>query len=405
MDPPYYNNVQYSELSDYYYVWQKRSLKELYPEIAWTRLTNKREEAVANPARDGSARKAKEEYEELMGEIFAESRRVVKDDGLMTLMFTHKAQDAWETLTRSLIQAGWEITSCFPVESESGHSTHQMNMASAASTIFISCRKRNRDNPEPAFWSGLGGSGIQHQVRGAVEAGLAEFRPLRLNAVDQMIACYGRALQVLSKHWPVMDGDDEVSPMRAMNEASRVVAGHQINEITDGRISVDDLDSETAIALTMYGIWGHDEVSFSEVLNLSRSLNTSLENHAGGYSVHGRKVGVNSQISGRRAITGQAAEESGYAAPLIKKGSKLRLTRPEERNLKRLNNPQSDWDVLHGLLIKYREGDVPVARTYLEAHREGNDSTVLDLLTVWGEEAETAGVRNEAKALLFGLRQ
>ncbi len=67
MDPPYYNNVQYSELSDYYYVWQKRSLKELYPEIAWTRLTNKREEAVANPARDGSARKAKEEYEELMG--------------------------------------------------------------------------------------------------------------------------------------------------------------------------------------------------------------------------------------------------------------------------------------------------------------------------------------------------
>ncbi|WP_293701611.1 DUF1156 domain-containing protein [Thiolapillus sp.] len=405
MDPPYYNNVQYSELSDYYYVWQKRSLKELYPEIAWTRLTNKREEAVANPARDGSARKAKEEYEELMGEIFAESRRVVKDDGLMTLMFTHKAQDAWETLTRSLIEAGWEITSCFPVESESGHSTHQMNMASAASTIFISCRKRNRDNPEPAFWSGLGGSGIQHQVRGAVEAGLAEFRPLRLNAVDQMIACYGRALQVLSKHWPVMDGDDEVSPMRAMNEASRVVAGHQINEITDGRISVDDLDSETAIALTMYGIWGHDEVPFSEVLNLSRSLNTSLENHAGGYSVHGRKVGVNSQISGRRAITGQAAEESGYAAPLIKKGSKLRLTRPEERNLKRLNNPQSDWDVLHGLLIKYREGDVPVARTYLEAHREGNDSTVLDLLTVWGEEAETAGVRNEAKALLFGLRQ
>ena len=405
MDPPYYNNVQYAELSDYFYVWQKRSLKDLYPEIAWTRLTNKREEAVANPARDGSTRKAKEEYEELMGEIFAESRRVVKDDGLMTLMFTHKAQDAWETLTRSLIEAGWEITSCFPVESESGHSTHQMNMASAASTIFISCRKRDTKNPEPAFWSGLGGGGVQHQVRTAVEQGLAEFRPLKLNAVDQMIACYGRALQVLSKHWPVMDGDDEVSPIHAMNEASRVVAGHQISEITDGRISVDDLDSETAIALTLYGIWGHNEVAFSEVLNLSRSLNTRLETRTGGYHIDGRMVGLNTEISGRRSVAGQAAEEKGYAAPLVKKGSTLRLAKPEERSIKRLSNPQSDWDVLHGLLIKYREGDIPVARAYLEEQREGNENTVLDLLTVWGEEAEIPEARNEARALLFGLRQ
>ena len=405
MDPPYYNNVQYSELSDFYYVWQKRSLKDLYPEIAWTRLTNKREEAVANPARDGSTRKAKEEYEELMGEIFAESLRVVKDDGLMTLMFTHKAQDAWETLTRSLIEAGWEITSCFPVESESGHSTHQMNMASAASTIFISCRKRDTKNPEPAFWSGLGGGGVQHQVRTAVEQGLAEFRPLKLNAVDQMIACYGRALQVLSKHWPVMDGDDEVSPIHAMNEASRVVAGHQISEITDGRISVDDLDSETAIALTLYGIWGHNEVAFSEVLNLSRSLNTRLETRTGGYHIDGRMVGLNTEISGRRSVAGQAAEEKGYAAPLVKKGSTLRLAKPEERSIKRLSNPQSDWDVLHGLLIKYREGDIPVARAYLEEQREGNENTVLDLLTVWGEEAEIPEARNEARALLFGLRQ
>ena len=148
-----------------------------------------------------------------------------------------------------------------------------------------------------------------------MEQGLAEFRPLKLNAVDQMIACYGRALQVLSKHWPVMDGDDEVSPIHAMNEASRVVAGHQISEITDGRISVDDLDSETAIALTLYGIWGHNEVAFSEVLNLSRSLNTRLETRTGGYHIDGRMVGLNTEISGRRSVAGQAAEEKGGSSP------------------------------------------------------------------------------------------
>jgi len=405
MDPPYYDNVQYAELSDYFYVWQKRTLKDLYPEVSWPRLTNKKEEAVANPARDGSAKNAKAEYEKLMSEIFAESRRVVKDDGVMTLMFTHKAQDAWETLTRSLIETGWEITSCFPVESESGYSTHQMNQASAASTIFITCRKRALNDEQVAFWSGLGGTGVQHQIRSAVEAGLEEFKSLSLNAVDQMIASYGRALQVLSENWPVMDGDEEVSPIRAMNEASRVVAEHQIKVITDGNISVDDLDTETAMALTMYGIWGHNEASFTEVLNLSRSLNISLETRTGGYGIEGRMVGINTEISGRTAVAGQAAEDKGYAAPLVKKGSKLRLAKPQERSARRVAKPQSDWDVLHGLLLKFREGDVPVARAYLDEQREGNDNIILDLLEVWGEEAETPEARNEARALLFGLRQ
>lgn len=405
MDPPYYDKVQYAELSDFYHVWQKRTLKDLYPEISWPRLTNKSEEAVANPTRDGSAKNAKAEYEKLMREIFAESHRVVKDDGLMTLMFTHKAQDAWETLTRSLIEAGWKITSCFPVESESSNSTHQMNMASAASTIFITCRKRARENAEPVFWSGLSGTGIQHQIRFAVKAGLDEFKPLKLNAVDQMIACYGRALQVLSENWPIVDGDEEVSPIRAMNEASQVVAAQQITEITNGRISVDDLDTETGIALTMYGIWGHNEVAFSEVLNLSRSLNISLETRTGGYAIDGRMVGINTDLGSRKAVSGQAAEDKGYAAPLVKNGSKLRLAKPEERSARRIAKPQSDWDVLHGLLLKYREGDVPVARAYLDENREGNDSIILDLLEVWGEEAETPEARNEARALLFGLRQ
>jgi len=89
----------------------------------------------------------------------------------------------------------------------------------------------------------------------------------------------------------------------------------------------------------------------------------------------------------------------------VKKGSKLRLAKPQERSARRVAKPQSDWDVLHGLLLKFREGDVPVARAYLDEQREGNDNIILDLLEVWGEEAETPEARNEARALLFGLRQ
>jgi len=115
---------------------------------------------VANPVRDGSAQAAKAQYERMMQEIFSECRRVLKDDGLMTLMFTHKSQDAWETLTRSLIEAGWTITGSFPVESEAAESLHQKDMASAASSIFLSCRKRTGEQPFPAVWTGLGGQGV-----------------------------------------------------------------------------------------------------------------------------------------------------------------------------------------------------------------------------------------------------
>jgi putative DNA methylase len=354
MDPPYYDNVQYGELSGYFYVWQRRTLKDLYPEELARRLVNKAEEAVGNPVRDGGSTAARAIYERTMLDIFAECRRVLRDSGIMTLMFTHKSQEAWEALTKSLIEAGWDITASFPVESEGANSMHQKGMAAAASSIFIACRKRPLESGFPASWTGIGGQGVQHRIRDAVAEGLREFELLRLNPVDEMVASYGRALHVLSQNWPVMDGDDQVSPIRAMNEASRVVAENQIRRITDGRLKVDDLDPETAMALTLYGIYGLYDLAYDEALNLSRSLNIRLEGKTGGYRIdQGQSfIGINQYTGGRSR--GARAEDTGYAAPLIRKGSKLRLARPEERDKRRLEQPLTDWDRLHGLLLAFR---------------------------------------------------
>ncbi|NLL17845.1 MAG: DUF1156 domain-containing protein [Clostridia bacterium] len=403
IDPPYYNNVQYAELSDYFYVWQRRTLQDLYPELFRRRLTNKTDEAVANPARDGSAANAAREYRRMMSEIFAECRRVLKDDGIMTIMFTHKTQEAWETLTRSLIENGWIITSSFPVESESAASTHQMNMAAVASSIFLTCRKRPDTNTVPATWSGFGGIGVAQRVREAVRQGLRDFEPLQLNPVDEMVAGYGRALQVLSEHWPVLDGDEQVSPLRAMNEASGVVAQYQVTKITQGRLRVDDLNPEAAMALTLYGIFGLTEFPYDEALNLSRSLNIRLEAKGAGYTVSARMIGINDETQSRRTRQSDA-EDVGYHAPLLRRGSKLRLALPEERNNKRIDNPQTEWDALHGLIMAYREGDVPVSRAYLMQHGEGRTQIILDLLSVWAAEMADEQLRKEAEALLFGLK-
>jgi len=114
MDPPYYDNVMYAELSDFFYVWLKRAAGYVFPELFIRPLADKQSEAVANPAKfqdqPGARKMAAHDYQERMASIFAECRRVLKSDGLMTLMFTHKATGAWDALTTGLMTAGFTIT-------------------------------------------------------------------------------------------------------------------------------------------------------------------------------------------------------------------------------------------------------------------------------------------------------
>ncbi|MCO6364738.1 DUF1156 domain-containing protein [Paracoccus sp. 08] len=391
-DPPYYDNVQYGELSDFYYVWQKRGLRDIFPGLFSRRHVNKTEEAVANPSRDGSAANAKAAYERMMGEIFAECRRVLSDDGVMTLMFTHKKQEAWETLTRSLIESGWVITACMPVESEFGYSTHQMNLAAAASTIFITCRKRIDEDAEPAAWQGIGGTGVAARIRTAVRDGLAEFDRLKLSPVDEMIASFGRALQVLSERWPVYDGDEVVSPVQAMTAASAVVAAHQITRITEGRLTVEELDTETGVALTILGAFGTGEFAFDDARNLANALNVAIEGKSGNYTVADRRVGLATQQPG-----------SVYAAPLVKSGSKVRLATPEERAAARLEKPQTAWDRLHGLIAAYRQGEDVLVRAYFEKHCLPQAQLLRDLLEVYRAEIGDERLQKEVDWVRFAL--
>lgn len=401
LDPPYYNNVQYAELSDYFYVWQKRTFRDIYPDWFSRRLTNKDDEAVANPVRDGSAKEADKVYEERMSEIFAECRRVIKDDGIMTMMFTHKTQEAWETLTKALIVNGWIITAAFPVDSESSASLHQKDMAAAASSIFIACRKRSLEDKPAAIWKGFGNSGVLPKLRKAVRDSLKEFEPLHLNPVDEMVASYGSALKVLSENWPVMDGEQQVTPIAAMREASTVVAQYQLTRLTSGRLSVEDVNAEAGIAVTLFGIYGMSIFSYDDALSLSRSLNISLVNKTAGYVVDNQSLGINDE---RTAKTSRNEEFEGYFAPVVRKTNKLRLAMPEERAKKRLEEPQTEWDVMQGLIMAYREGEAPLAHAYLEKHAQGHEDRVIGVLKVWADGCGSEELKKEAQRILFNLK-
>jgi hypothetical protein len=278
-----------------------------------------------------------------------------------------------------------------------------MGSAAAVSSIFITCRKRDVENRPPATWSGFGGTGVAQRVREAVREGLKEFEALNLNPVDEMVASYGRALRVLSENWPVYDGDEMVSPRRAMDEASAVVAHYQMERLTQGRLRVEDLKSEAAMAVTLFGIFGLQQFPYDDALNLSRSLGIRLEARQAGYTVQEDMIGVNTERTGRRGARSDDGEIT-YHAPLVRSGSKLRLALPEERHPVRLENPQTEWDVLQGTIMAYREGDIPVARAYLEQHAGGHTQLIMDLLAVWAQHVGDQDLRKEADALLFGLR-
>ena len=158
-DPPYHDNVAYAELSDFFYVWLKRTAGYVWPEHFSRHLSEKDLEAIASPARfrnsgnsDKSVRQqATADYESKMAQIFAECRRVIRPDGIMTVMFTHKSTSAWDALTVALINSGFSITRTWPVKTEAESSMHIKDRAAARTTILLVCRPRE-SNPTPEPW-------------------------------------------------------------------------------------------------------------------------------------------------------------------------------------------------------------------------------------------------------------
>jgi putative DNA methylase len=177
MDPPYYDNVMYAELSDFFYVWLKRTAGYVVPELFTRQLTDKENEAVASPAKfegqKGAKALAGRDYQDRMARIFQECRRVLKPNGIMTLMFTHKATGAWDALTMGLMEAGFSISASWPINTEAEGSLHIKDKSAANSTIFLVCRPRASaiDTDETRYWED-----VEPLVAEAVRARVSEFQ-------------------------------------------------------------------------------------------------------------------------------------------------------------------------------------------------------------------------------------
>lgn len=250
IDPPYYSSVMYSELSDMFYVWHKEYLDDVRPEFFKSQLTDKNNEAVANSSRfkDVAGNSSRRElasnfYESKMSSIFSELYRVLEPGGAMTVMFTHKETDAWDTLTMSLINSGFTITSTHPITSEMPQRAGMQQSASADSTLLLTGRKPHKDRDPgsavPTLWTDVKSdtrTAAKQAARELIDSGLS------LTKTDVIISAFGPTLRVFADAFPVVDDEDnEVQPRRALEEAREAVTQVLVDEYLDAE-GIEDLD-------------------------------------------------------------------------------------------------------------------------------------------------------------------
>ena len=230
-DPPYYATIQYAEMSDFFYVWQRRILRSILPELYSEELTDKVREAIANPSRFRNMGETAEDlancdYEAKMALAFAEYFRVLRDEGVMTVQFNHKDSGAWDVLAKSLIDAGFEITASWAVSTENPQNLHQAQKNSVSSTVLLVCRKRNPD-AEQAWWDD-----IRPELTNLVAQRAPEFEANDIEGIDLYLSAFGPALNVFSRSWPVLDSSgNEVRPEEAFSEARKAIANYRFRKL------------------------------------------------------------------------------------------------------------------------------------------------------------------------------
>lgn len=360
VDPPYYANVMYAELSDFFYVWEKRTLGDIYPEWFREGLVDKDEEAVANVARFGSMGKKKKEladrdYERKMGAAFREMHRILRDDGVLTVMFTHKRVDAWDALGMALIEAGFVVEASWPVHTESEHSLHQAKKNAAASTILLVCRKREASG-DPVWWDDIRG-----QVREVARRKAAEFEEMGIRGVDLYISTFGPVLSVISEKWPVLTSEMDATSGEPKPLRPDVAL---------------DLARTEVIALRKQGLLHGRQVQFDLITDwylMAWDAFKAIEFPAD----EGRKLAI---------AVGLNLEQDLVAARVVaKKGNSVVIQEPLKRRRKGSVDPDAEefpvWlDALHTAMLIYQEDGAAACRRFVDVNGLTANSTFKALL-------------------------
>ncbi len=335
-DPPYYDNIDYSDLSDFFYVWLRRSLREVHPELLGTMLVPKAEELVANPYRHDGKDGAKQFFEEGFRKVFARAREEASPDFPITVWYAFKQSDTsaagtsssgWETLLEGMIRGGWAITATWPNRSERSGRMVSVGTNALASSIVLALRPRPDDAPTTDR------RGLISALQGELPEALRELQQGRIAPVDLPQAAIGPGMAVFSRYGSVIEADG--SPMSVRSALAR------INEILDQVLNEQegDFDAATRFAIAWYRQHGYGTGSFGDANNIANARNTTVETMDRG--------GILSSAAGKVTLLSPAKLPAEYDPAL--------------------DEEISAWEVLHHMIAALERGGIDAAAALLAA--------------------------------------
>lgn len=346
-DPPYYDNIGYSDLSDFFYVWLRRSLRTTHPNLLGTMLVPKAEELVANPYRHNGKEGAHKFFEDGFREVFRRARESALPDYPITVYYAFKQQDTndsgeastgWETLLEGMVRSGWAITATWPMRSELGNRMLSQGTNSLASSIVLALRPRPNDAPT------IDRRGFINALKDELPDALRELQQGAIAPVDLPQAAIGPGMAVFSRFAGVLTDDGSKMTVRA--------ALARINEILDEVLAEQegDFDSDTRFAIAWFRQHGFDAGTFGDADNMARARNASLE--------HLERSGILTSRAGKVALLSPEALRTLYS----------------DTGYDPATDPHiSTWEVVMHLSRALTEKGVPAAATLLSRVPESID--------------------------------
>lgn len=273
-DPPYYDNIGYADLSDFFYVWMRQSLKDTYPELFSTMLVPKAEELIATPYRhDGSVEKAKNFFEDGMLSACKQMYQYAREDIPVTIYYAYKQSDSddsgtassgWETMLSAVVNAGFAITGTWPMRTERSVRTIAQGTNALASSIILVCRKRPEDVPQTTRRN------LVNQLRRELRPALKQLQESNIAPVDLAQSAIGPGMGVFSRYRRVLEADGSVMTVRSALQVINEEVDLYFNE------QVGSMDAASRFCVDLYTQCAYNEIKYGEAEILANAKSTSI---------------------------------------------------------------------------------------------------------------------------------
>ena len=364
-DPPYYNSVPYADLSDFFYVWLKRTVGDLYPELFSTPLTPKNGEITEMAGWDSRRypHKDKSFFEDNLKKSFQEIYRVLKLNGIAIIVYAHKSTEGWETLINSLLDSGLIMTGAWPINTEMRSRLRAQESAALASSIYIVARKIERE--PTGFYNE-----VKAEIARHLNTKLHRFWEEGLGGADFFIAAIGSAIEIFGKYEKVMDFEGKV--IRAdslLDDVREIATDYAVKQILHNGFA-----GEISDLTRFYVLWrweyGETRVPFDEARKLAQSCGVDL------------------------------AQEWGGSSFIKKEKQFIRVLGPQMRTLDDLSGVDGLIDVLHYVLLLWERSQ---RDEMLQVLRDSGFGDTEAFYRVAQAISETLPIESREKKLLDGF--